>query len=99
MTGVQTCALPISKRPNVTIGIVPFGAGAYPSRGVPFVILSFRDPRDPDVVMVEGRGERYFESAEDVAMFKADWLDIERKATSGTGVPKLVKNLIKEISP
>ncbi|MBE1530454.1 helix-turn-helix domain-containing protein [Actinomadura algeriensis] len=88
-----------TQRPNITVKIMPFGTGAYPSLGVPFVILGFRDPRDPDVVLVEGRGENYFESAEEVAMFRADWIEIDRMATSATDVPRLIRDIIKEIVP
>ncbi|GLZ13017.1 transcriptional regulator [Actinomadura sp. NBRC 104425] len=87
------------RRPNIEIGVIPLSAEAYPSFGIPFAILRFTDPRDPDVVLVEGCGERYFEEAEDVALFRADWADIKRVATFGEESHKLIEHLIKEIAP
>jgi transcriptional regulator with XRE-family HTH domain len=84
------------QRPNITISVIPLQAGAYPSLGVPFAILSFHDPRDPDVVLVEGRGERYFEDAEEIAMFRADWEDIKRLTSSAEDQHRLINNLTKE---
>ncbi len=43
----------ISKRPNVTIQIIPFQAGGHPAAGGPFSILRFAEPDLPDVVFLE----------------------------------------------
>ncbi|WP_158882752.1 helix-turn-helix domain-containing protein [Amycolatopsis anabasis] len=45
--------LAIAKLPHVTIQVVPFGAGAHPGMEGPFLILSFPEPADPDVVYVD----------------------------------------------
>lgn len=48
--------------PNVTIRVLSYEAGLYPAVGNPFVILTFADSVDPDVVLCENRvGERYFQ--------------------------------------
>ncbi len=41
-----------SSLPNVTIQVLPFGAGAHPAMGNPFAILGFPERADPDVVYV-----------------------------------------------
>ena len=40
-------------KPNVTVEVVPFGAGAHPGLQGPFVILEFPDPADDDVLYLE----------------------------------------------
>jgi hypothetical protein len=45
-------------RPNITIEIVPFTAGAHPGLKGPFVVLEFPDPADDDVLYLESaRGD------------------------------------------
>ena len=44
--------LELSALPNVTIQVVPFGAGAHPAMGNPFAILGFPERADPDVAYV-----------------------------------------------
>ncbi|HEY1918664.1 MAG TPA: helix-turn-helix transcriptional regulator [Streptosporangiaceae bacterium] len=43
----------VAALPNVAVQVVPFGAGAYPGMGKPFVILAFPEREDPDVVYLE----------------------------------------------
>jgi transcriptional regulator with XRE-family HTH domain len=43
----------LSRRPNVTIQIIPFQAGGHPAAGGPFSILRFAEPDLPDVVFLE----------------------------------------------
>jgi len=45
-------------RPNLTIEVVPFSAGAHPGLKGPFVIVEFPDPGDDDVLFLESaRGD------------------------------------------
>ena len=39
--------------PNVSLQVIPFGGGAHPAMGKPFVILVFPERVDPDVVYLE----------------------------------------------
>jgi transcriptional regulator with XRE-family HTH domain len=45
--------LEVAERPNVTIQIIPFAAGAHAAAGGPFSILRFADRDLPDVVFLE----------------------------------------------
>ena len=48
----------MAARPNITIELVPFSAGAHPGLKGPFVILEFPDPGDDDVLYLESaRGD------------------------------------------
>lgn len=57
----------ISARPNVSIRVLPYAAGAHPSLHGSFTLLEFPIPRDPGVVYLEDRtGGRYRDDTEDV---------------------------------
>jgi transcriptional regulator with XRE-family HTH domain len=43
----------LAAAPNVTFQVMPFSAGAHPSMGRPFVLLSFPDPDDDDVAFLQ----------------------------------------------
>lgn len=43
----------MASMPNITVQIVPFGAGEHPGMDSPFTILEFPDSADPDVVYLE----------------------------------------------
>jgi transcriptional regulator with XRE-family HTH domain len=48
----------VAARPNVTVELVPFSAGAHPGLKGPFVALEFPDPADDDVLYLENpRGD------------------------------------------
>jgi len=46
----------LGRRPNVTIEVVPFSAGAHPGLRGPFVVLEFPAPEDDDVLYLENSG-------------------------------------------
>jgi transcriptional regulator with XRE-family HTH domain len=57
----------VAVRPNVTMQVLPFDAGAYLGMGTPLAILAFPDPEDADVVFLENMGgELYLESPDEV---------------------------------
>jgi transcriptional regulator with XRE-family HTH domain len=43
----------LSELPNVTIQVLPFGAGGHPAMTTPYVILSFADAPDESIVYLE----------------------------------------------
>jgi transcriptional regulator with XRE-family HTH domain len=58
-------------RPNVTIQILPYAAGAHPGLDSRFTILSFAHHADPDIAYVEGTmGDVYLESVEETAQHR-----------------------------
>lgn len=62
------------KRPNVTIQVLPFDAGAHAGVEGEFVILIFPDPEDAPVAYVEGlMGDVYLESDAELDMFNLAW--------------------------
>jgi Domain of unknown function (DUF5753) len=43
----------MAELPNVVIHVLPFAVGAHPGMEGPFVLLSFPEPEDPDLVYLE----------------------------------------------
>jgi transcriptional regulator with XRE-family HTH domain len=60
--------LQASYQPNVTLQVMPYGAGAHPGMAGSFMMLSFAEPADPDVVYVNySTGSLFMEKPEEVA--------------------------------
>jgi transcriptional regulator with XRE-family HTH domain len=43
----------IAQFPNVTVRVVPFGAGLYPRLRVPYTLFEFSDPENEDILSIE----------------------------------------------
>ena len=62
--------LEVGALPNVTMQVVPFSAGGYAAMESPFVVLSFPEQLDPDVVYIEStRSGVYLEQPSDVSWY------------------------------
>lgn len=60
----------LAAKPNVTIQIVPFGAGAHPGMEGPFLIMGFPEQADADVVYVDSTSTGlYLEEPQDVRRY------------------------------
>lgn len=63
-----------SKRPNITLQVLPFEAGGHAGVEGEFVVLVFPDPEDAPVAYVEGlMGDVYLESNSELDMFNLAW--------------------------
>jgi transcriptional regulator with XRE-family HTH domain len=59
-----------STRPNVTLQVLPFSAGAHAGMDGAFMVLGFPEPTDPDIVYVHYyTGTLYLEKQTDVAPY------------------------------
>jgi hypothetical protein len=59
-----------SRLPNMTLQVVPFGAGAHPAMDGSFQLLGFPEPSDPQVVYIEYHtGALYLEKAAEVTRY------------------------------
>jgi transcriptional regulator with XRE-family HTH domain len=84
--------------PNVSLRVLAYDAGLYPAVGNSFVILTFADSADPDVVLCENRvGERYFHDADEVAAFHADFRQMTKVSLSVSASATLIKRAISEM--
>lgn len=61
----------LADKPNVTVQVLPFAAGAHPGMAGPFVILEFPEPLDPDVVYLETQiGGLYLEEQSEIDSYR-----------------------------
>jgi transcriptional regulator with XRE-family HTH domain len=68
-----------SSWPNVTLQILPFGAGLHAGLGGPFAIIEFPERFDPDVVYSEGvTGQAYMEEREREVRARSEAFDLLR---------------------
>lgn len=62
----------LSERPNVSIRVLPYSAGAHPSLHGSFTLLEFPIARDPGVIYLEDRsGGRYRDDTEEIDEYAA----------------------------
>jgi len=61
----------VAERPNVTIQVIPFGAGAHAGMDGSFSILEYEDEADPDVVFAENAaGGLFMEKDDDLRRYR-----------------------------
>ena len=81
MIGQLEYLLTVGARKNVTIQVVPFGAGAYGTMSGPVIVLSFGGEADPGLAYLEyAAGGETVENAKDVQAFVETFEDLRRKA-------------------
>ncbi|NUT46464.1 MAG: helix-turn-helix domain-containing protein [Saccharothrix sp.] len=86
--------LAMAAAPNVTIQVVPFGAGAHPGMPGEFIILEFEDPSDADLIHVDGQaGERFLESDDDIEHFRAGFDHLAAMAASPDDSVELITGI------
>jgi transcriptional regulator with XRE-family HTH domain len=87
----------ISKRPNVTVQVLPFSAGASVGLEGAFTHLEFPEPIDPDVSYIEDlSGEQYVESADGNRRFRLAHDRIAGQALSTEASAELIADILKE---
>jgi transcriptional regulator with XRE-family HTH domain len=80
------------RKPNITLQVVPFGAGAHPGMPGAFVVMAFPDP-DPPLVYTENAGGGLFlEGDLDVQRYRASFQRLAAQALS----PKDAMHMIKQ---
>jgi transcriptional regulator with XRE-family HTH domain len=88
----------VSARPNVFLQVIPFSAGAYVAVDLPFIILSFPDPVDPDVVcMAYGTGCLWVEDMAEVDRYNLFFHHLQATALSFDDSVALIISVLKEL--
>jgi hypothetical protein len=89
--------LDLAGLPNVAIQVLPFGAGAHPAMGRPFVILAFPERADPDVVYLEDlTSALYVEDVDEVDRYNMFFNHLRATALSFEDSAALIKSVIKD---
>lgn len=87
----------VAERPNVTLQVLPFSAGANAGMDGKFTILTFPDPEDPPVAYVEGlMGDVYLESDEEVAVYQLAWSNLACQALGPEESMVMIDRVSKE---
>jgi hypothetical protein len=90
--------LELSRLRNVAIQVLPFGAGAHPAMGRPFVILGFPERADPDVVYLEDlTSALYVEDVAEVDRYNMFFNHLRATALSFEESAALITSVIKEL--
>lgn len=96
MTSQLERMLEIAKLRNVTIQVLPFDAGAYPTTG-PFTVLGFPEQEDPDMVYREGLTDSvYLEHPEDVSLYAKAFDHLRALALSPQRSALLIRRTLEE---
>jgi transcriptional regulator with XRE-family HTH domain len=89
----------VSDMPNVTIEVVPFGAGLLPGLQSQFLIYEFPDAADDDVLYLEGaRGELLSrDSQDDVVSFRESFEQLREASLGPDGSIDFIRALLGEL--
>ena len=90
--------LEVGALPNVAIQVLPFGAGAHPAMGRPFVILVFPERVDPDVVYLEDLTSAfYLEDTDEVDRYNVFFNHLRATALSFDDSAALITSVLKDL--
>ncbi|MQS08624.1 helix-turn-helix domain-containing protein [Streptomyces alkaliphilus] len=85
----------VSRRPNVTLQVLPFSAGAHPGVNGQFAIMEFPDATDSTVVYLEGvTSDLYLEKPNDVQNYGVMYEHLRAQALS----PEATREFIQRIA-
>jgi hypothetical protein len=87
--------LELSELHNVTLQVIPYGAGALPAGNNKFIILSFAQPNVSDVVSVEGlTGDLYLDDPRDVEIYNMTFRTLAQLAADPEATREIVSTMI-----
>ncbi len=85
------------QRPNFTLQVLPFSVGAHRSVAGSFVLLTFADTDDNDLVYVEGHvGDLYLEKEHDVDVFEGMFDVLVEQCLTAEQSAKLIADVLKD---
>jgi transcriptional regulator with XRE-family HTH domain len=90
--------LGVASLPNVAVQVIPFGGGAHPAMGRPFVVLVFPERADPDVVYLEDlTSALYLEDVDEVDRYDVFFNHLRATALSFDDSTALITSVLKEM--
>jgi transcriptional regulator with XRE-family HTH domain len=90
--------LELSGMSNVSLQVIPFGGGAHPAMGRPFVILVFPELVDPDVVYLEDlTSALYVEDMDEVDKYNMFFNHLRATALSFDASAALITSVLKDM--
>ena len=83
---------------NITFQVVPFEAGAHPGMPGQFVLMSFADPTDTDLIYTDNMaGELFLESDADVRRYRLTFDNLTAMALSPNDSVALVTEIARSM--
>jgi transcriptional regulator with XRE-family HTH domain len=90
--------LDMASLPNVAIQVIPFGGGAHPAMGRPFIVLVFPERIDPDVVYLEDLTRAmYLEDVDEVDRYNMFFNHLRATALSFEESAALIISVLKDM--
>jgi transcriptional regulator with XRE-family HTH domain len=90
--------LDLASLPNVALQVIPFGGGAHPAMGRPFVVLVFPERIDPDVVYLEDLTRAlYLEDVDEVDRYNMFFNHLRATALSFDESAALIVSVLKDM--
>ena len=90
--------LELADLPNVSLQVIPFGGGAHPAMGRPFVILVFSERVDPDVVYLEDlTSALWVENVDEVDRYNVFFNHLRATAHSFEDSAALITAVLKQM--
>ncbi len=87
-----------TKRPNVTLQLLPYDVGGHAAAGGPFTIVRFPEADLPDVVYLEQlTSALYLDKRPDLDRYKAVMEQISVQAEPPNRTPRLLRKLLSEL--
>ncbi len=99
MRGQLRHLMDIAAQPDVTLQVIPFGAGGHAAAGGPFSILRFPEPDLPDVVYLEQlTSALYLDKREDTDHYLAVMERLCIEALPADETPAILDGILKQFS-
>jgi transcriptional regulator with XRE-family HTH domain len=99
MRGQLRYLIEVAELPNVTLQVIPFGAGGHAAAGGPFSILRFPEPDLPDVVYLEQlTSALYLDKHEDTDHYLAVMERLCLEALPADQTVSTLRGLLQELS-
>ncbi|MDU0291869.1 helix-turn-helix transcriptional regulator [Saccharothrix longispora] len=90
--------LELAERDNITVQVLPFGAGEYPTMAGAVSILRFNDPLDAPFAGLEYvGGDSIVDDPGDVERLRASFASAARQALDVTGTVELLRTIRQEL--
>jgi len=84
----------VARRPNVTVQIIPFEAGAHPGMPGSFSHLEFGDPLDPELVHIDTMaGDLFLEAEADIRRYRSMFDHLRAIALSPSKTASLLTSI------
>jgi len=80
-----------ARKPNITIQVIPFEAGAHPGMPGSFIHMDFKDPLDPELVYVDTMaGDLFLEADADLRRYRSMFDHLRATALSASQTTSLL---------